>query len=724
MARNDDLNNLSEGLRRLQEYEQLMKRIESLAKSIAATLNSVGGDRSGLAGSLQELQGLRTGLQAGGGAAGIGGSGSALSGLGAGLVSSGLLSGLERSRSLAGGGMYGAGASPSAYSYVDAIRGTPPPQSANPFAGSLPVGPSSTIGTPGMGYNSWYFQQQQYMQSQRQIALGAAALAGAHFIGSGLSNYASNTARGDYDPMQGAALWGGGIGAGIGGPLGFLLSPGAPGAGFATGALAGQVVGGAALQSVLAPQVRQRNAELILQSIAARQGGSMASLMGDHSGGIGVEITRDWKGVPRGLPRFFEQRYTDVSGQLDQMQEDISFGGKNLLQKAAIKAGVYTGRDIISLPQISQTYANLASALLSSGEDSAGALTYTRNLASKYYMGAPQMSELAAPVMGSRSRFLQNGTDLLMNFGPERYGAYQDAVGGSDLTPRQLTAYGNIQGQQTRAQIASLQARGAASASLGAVNSAMQEMARLPGGASSLAYAQMASQARGLGLDAFNTAQIGSFDIPNVQLQGRMARAEMMPYGSGNILGMQFENIALQRQRVGSLQSFMNRRRASGELSEQEELMLTSEIEQSRNSIAGSIGRLGQGRENILPALTAGATRFSGRFTSASLATLALAGTGSAIRSYGAANGAHLAEQDAAWSALGGDGFRTPVSRMQGLNSGRDSGEIVSAIKELTRTMERLLSGGGSNRPGETVGMTQGMLSRRNLGGSSLNGAN
>lgn len=698
MAKNE-LNNIEEGLRRLQDYEQTLKRIESLAKSIAATLNGAGGDKAGAIASLQSLQALRieaqTGAVVGGGSAGgqtIGGAGNPLEAAMGSGVSVFLLTSLENAR-----------------------QKQQPSNPLNPFSGAPAVGPSSSIGTPGSQFNAWYYQQQQARQTQRQIMIGTAGFVGLHFVNSGLNAYASNMASGDYDPMQGAASWGGLSGSIVGGILGGVGSPGAPGAGAATGALAGQSLGAAAFQALIAPRVQQRNAQIALQSIAARQGAPLDTLAGHYANG---EVKTQWG---RFGPRYWMENEKRVTGGLDTMQEEISFGGKTDAQILAIKGGIYTGRDIISLKQITDVYATLGSALLASGEDSSGALTFTRNLASRYFMGSPQMARLAAPVMAARSRFNNNGADLLLNFGPEAYGAYQDAVGGSDLTPRQLTAYGNIQRQETRAQIASLQTRGAAAASLAAVSAGMNEIASLPGGKDSLAFAQASAQARNLGFEAFQTDQITRFDLPMTALQGRMTRANLMPYGSGNTLSLQFENIGLQRRRIGDLESFRARRRASGELSEQEELLLSREIESSRNSIAGSIHNLGEGREYILPALTAGATRYSGRFTSTSLAAMAMYRGGSPVRGYGAVNGAHLAQQDALWAAMGGSGMEMPHSRWGGLASGRDSKEIVQAIDRLTATMERLMTGrGGSVRPGEAAAQSQGALSRRELGSGPL----
>lgn len=689
MARNDDLNNLNEGLRRLQEYEQTLKRIESLAKSIATLLNS-SGDKSGLMGNLQQLQTLRveasTGGVTGGSAyAGMGfgaTNGMPLANAGAGVVSDALMTQLDRSR---------------ARQQQNAF---------NPFAGGGAVGPSSTIGTPGYGYNAWYFQQQSARQNwagqQTAMARSAIGLGASHFISGGLNLYAQNTASGEYDPMTAAGLHGGLAGALVGSAAGLVASIRTePGLGFSLGAIMGQQVGSAGAQAAMAPYMQTRRAALSLSSFAARSNLS----------------PYDFILPDRGAGR-----------SLEEISEDVSFTGKSLKDKALLKAGLYTGTDIISVSKLAETVSTLGSAYLASGENPRGLVSETAGrLAKQYGLATPEIARMAAPALAARNRYADNNADLLLNFGAEGYGAYQDVIGGKQLSPRELTAVANIQRQQGRIEMASLQTRGAASATLQQVNTQLNEIARLPDGRSSLAFAQGSAQARELGFEAFQTEQIGRFALPMTELSGRMARANLMPFGSGNQLSMQFENIGLQRQRIGDLESFRRRRRASGQLSEQEELSLSQQIEESRNSIAGSIGMLGEGRENLLPGLTAGATRYSGRFTSTSLAALSLAGSGSPIRSYGAVNGRHLAQQDSLWQEMGGAGFERPSSRSMALNNGRDSAEIVSAIKELTRTMERLMgdNGGGYARSGEGAARTQGALSRANLGGDAFaNGAN
>src|ERR1019366_2799277 len=166
-----------------------------------------------------------------------------------------------------------------------------------------PMGPSSPIGSPGVNNMLW-------QQGRSQARNAAFAAVGVGTIAAGLSMYASNTANGDYDPMAGAAIYGAAVGGTAGAQAGFLLS--AKSGGLLTGAAAvaagaggasGAVLGSAGLQSLIAPMIRQRNAQLAMLSASARSG----------------------------------QDATSVGYQLGNLSDTVSFDGKTILQMAEIK---------------------------------------------------------------------------------------------------------------------------------------------------------------------------------------------------------------------------------------------------------------------------------------------------------------------------------------------------------------------------------------------------
>lgn len=684
-----DLNDINEGLRRLQDYEQTLKRIEQLAKSIAANLNSAGGDKAGLIGSLQQLQSLRIDAQTGaivGGNSGSVAGGGAVSAGGGGGVSSGIMDSLERSR----------------------LR------SAASYAGVFAL-----------------HQAPAFMDANAQAIIS-----------------------GRRDPMRDASNMGNLIGGLIGGAIGLAGGP----FGAAAGAGIGSSIGGAAMGWWAAPEAARQQAAIGMAPFLGAFGGVApgGGNWRDYYTGTGPLPYGVSAGSPRaadqsrimrrmnlingdpekgGLPNELRLSAGDVGSMFGTIASGLFAGGQNPLGMAGGYSAAYQ-------PYFNRFRPSGRGGLLDTLIDTAGELgrrkpelyqtnetlaeKYTRRLGQLFGNAAPDVAKQIAPIFGSMPETGGNLADILTRFGPENTSTYL-RIQNDSFTPsvdpmalsRSSAAY---RAGQRRASIGSLQARGAASAALEGVGDELDALASVPGGKRSLAYAEATARARGLGRAAFDTEQITDFDIPYAQLRGRMDRANLMPFGSGNLLSLQFENIGMLRGRINSLQGFMNRRRATGNLSEAEELDITQQIEAAKTGIAGSIHNLGEGREYILPALTAGATRYSGRFTSTSLAAMAGYRAGSPIRGYGAVNGAHLAQQDALWAAMGGSGLEMPQSRWGGLGSGRDSKEIVQAIDRLTQTMERLLTGrgGGSVRPGEAAAQSQGALSRRDLGSGPL----
>jgi len=697
MAKND-LNDINEGLRRLQEYEATLKRIEALAKSIAATLNSAGGDRSGLMGSLQQLQAMRidaqtgaiTGGSSGSGLIGGGSSGGGGAGGGEGAVSPGLLDALERSRR---GGLAG-------YAGMYALHQAP-----------------------------------AFMDANAQAIIS-----------------------GRRDPMQDARNTGSLIGGLIGGGLGFVFGGGPIGAGIGAGI--GSSLLGSAFNWAFAPEAARQNASLAMSPFLGAYGGRGGGGWRDYYLNPGPQPWYMIPGMPasvdqtriagltnfinrQGLPNELQMSMGDVGATFGSVASGLFAGGLNPMQVVGNFRGVtrpyagYASRFQGGNGGLIDTLINVGGTALSnmprvySSPNETLAEQYTRRLGTLFGNAAPDVAKQLNPLFGTLPETGGNIADILTRFGPEATSTYlriQSDSLTSSVDPMRLSrSSAGFRSGQRRAALGALSARGAASAALEGVGDELDALGSLPGGTGSLAYAQARAQARSLGRAAFDTEQITEFDIPHTRLMGEMTRAELMPFGSSNRLGLQFRNIGMMRQRIGALEGFMSRRRATGNLSEAEELDLTSQIEGARNSIAGSIAVLGQGRENILPALTAGATRFSGRFTSASMAALALWRMGSPIRSYGAVHGGHLSEQDAAWADMGGAGFERPHSRTAALNNGRDSKEIVAAIKEQTEVLKQLLgirSSGGSVRPGEAAGRAQGSLSRQNLNTGDLYSVN
>jgi hypothetical protein len=457
-----------------------------------------------------------------------------------------------------------------------------------------------------------------------------------------------------------------------------------------TGATAGATLGASSMQAALAPMVRQRNAELSILSMTARNGGN---------------ITENAR----------------LAGyQIGNASETISFGGKSIAAIAEIKAGIYTGRDIISAPQYARTEASLASGLLASGEDPARASRGAEALGFKYFMGAPDIAEMARPVIGARSRYNRNDADLLLNFGPEAFGAYLDAYGRPDITHAQRGSFGNVQIGDYLAEKGSYQARGSGNAMAVARVGQMADILNLPEGRDSLAYARAGSQARDAMLLGFHQSDLTSFAIPGAQIQGRIDRANILPYNPSNLFALYGAQIGQNNQQIRTLSGRLETLARAGNLSEDEQYSLTSRIESLKTQNLADVFNVTEGRENLIPGLSAGRRRTVGAWTSDMALALSFANNNVPYRYAGATNGKQRRMQENFAEALGyGEGDLDPISRTGGINnlSGSGGGGAGTTNSLLSAILATLQGGGGQGqRPNGGVGQGFGTLGQRDVG--------
>lgn len=571
----------------------------------------------------------------------------------------------------------------------------------NGYGMNAPVGPYSSIGTPGYQMNAYLMQQQQQRLSQQQQLRTVGLGMGVQTITGGLSLGAQNTVSGELDPMAAASFWGSAVGGAaglIGGALIGSLSPDAPepGLGALIGGQLGREAGGAFASYLMAPFVRTRSAVMAMQSVSARANVDPYALMNGDDGFPG--------------------------GGLRAMSDRITFGGKTARQKALIKMGLYSGTDVASPLKLAQAFSSLGSGLLQAGENPMAAMDMTETLGRKYGTGVANMAALAAPVAAARNRLGGNATDLFLEFGPEAYGAYSDATHSAGISPRQMSSFRDLQAAQYQASIASLQARGSGAATQEAVQRQMASIASLPDGRSSRAYAEAAAAARDAGRMRFEQEGVAAFGIPMAHLQGERERLNVLPFSPGNRFANDLRTIALDNREINRLRGYMNQRRKAGELSEEEELSLTQRIEGLETSKAYGVASLSSGMENRLPGLQAGRGRTFSQWNSVQLAQMALWRVHSPVRDFGAINGQQMQEQND-WLA----GFNVrgvgPRSRTQGMNAGGDD-RLASAMNRLADVIERgMTSGriGSMTRAGEAAGALGGAIAQRNPG-SGLNG--
>ena len=608
------------------------------------------------------------------------------------------------------GGGYGGGGHATPGSFGGGAGNVPPP----PASPNVPPPPSPLA--PPAPATGWTPQQ-------RAIAFGTAGYLGLRDATAGIQLYANQTASGDYDPMAGAALWGGTLGATGGAIVGALASPLEPGTGAAVGALAGQSLGSAALQAIVAPFIRQRNSELILQSIAARESVDVHTLSGSSSAAIPLIPRRGKYGEPD-----FSVTSRHTEGLLDHLQEEISFGGKDFSQRLAIKAGIYAGKDIISLQQISQTYASLGSGLLAAGDDPEGALGMTEHLARKFYMGAPAMASRAARVAAIRNQQGGNRADMLLNVGPEDYGAWTDATSGElPLMDSQRAAFGSLQRDEYHARRAADMVRGSGAAQEAAYGSAAKDIALLPGGRSSLAYAEANASRRAARAERYGQEDL-PFNLRMAAFENDQARAAYLPYSPAFIPRRAVEMIETLDRQIGVESARYNHDMAAGDMTEADQLRRFRQIEGLRTDRARDIGTLAKGGEDRMLALSSNRPEFFARMDSERLAQTMLFRTGNGWnRMHGAKNGQQLAMQQSWLKEAGGDDMEhtlAPFSRTGHINSSLNTSKMEDLLSAILMELKGGKSVGaiGGTRPSESRSNRVSMLDTQSFDADALYG--
>lgn len=333
--------------------------------------------------------------------------------------------------------------------------------------------------------------------------------------------------------------------------------------------------------------------------------------------------------------------------------------------------------------------------------------TYTRRLGLLFGKTSTDVAKNIQPIFGTLPETGGNVADILSRFGPEATSTYlriqnEELVGA--VTPEQLRRSSAAQRELGRqAQLSALRPIGSAEWVASAFQGQMQEIAQLPGGAGSLAYANAYAGFRSARFASYGQQDIGvggangfepGFAMRDVALQGYQQRLQYMPFAPGNIFGASLGIIQNNMQQIGVLSA----RLQTPDLSEQERFSLFSQQQGLMTENARNVGLLSEGFENRLPGLAAGRPSFFGRYTSLQGAALNLAGMGSPIRAFGAANGAQAGMQDAFVNAFNVPGTSMPYSTTAGLNT---TNEILSRI---LNAIERGNSGGGrgaSTRPSD-----------------------
>lgn len=572
-----------------------------------------------------------------------------------------------------------------------------PPASPPPNAPQSPSGPPNPFPqliTPA--------QSQRFQRGLNRVGIMGAALNTSLLA----NNWAEQTASGDYDPMKGAALAGGAAGAMAGiaattlvattiGLPATLLDPENSMANIAMSGIAGQMLGAAGAEAAIAPTMRKTTSARIVASALGRKD---ATWDGDRA-----LITHT---VGGGENPFAQER-----GWLEKITDDVTFKGKNAAQIALIKAGAYAGVDLISLKQTSETYQTLFSASMAAG-DRTDISQLTQNLAQKYYGAAPQMAAMAAPVIANQNRLGRNSAQEAITFGAEAYGAFRDAYGAPDLTARQRQALGTIQLTQYNQQFGPTMVQGGAYYTATQANMEMREIAQLPSGRSSLAYAQAQQQWRESTVAAGEQASITDYQIPMNALQSQRRRLQSLPFSPGSVMGVDLSIVQKNAAQIQMIQGREKALRAQGQLTPEQNMEYETSINNMYEANAIALGELSEGMPNKLPSLSAGAPSFSRRYTSTSLAAMAISIQNSPIRSMGARSGSDLIRQNSFVTQFGVDAALVgPHSQTAGFADSHGDERLASAIDRL---ISYLSGAAGMNnngqRPGDMRGAAAGQI--------------
>lgn len=545
-----------------------------------------------------------------------------------------------------------------------------------------------------------------------------------------------------------------------GGLLGSVI--GAPFGGY--GGVIGAAVGGQVGNSVGQFLNAGTQAELLRQMSLQELGGISASLAGDAGGRfsgvgpgsyLGPEALRS-PGV-YGAERLSRTATLAAAGISEQFYSSDATGfrrNKNIYSPTAMSAD-----------ELAQTFAGTAEAMVSAGIDPEQRTGYSGLLMTgigmstspgyqgKYISGMPPMnfygkfaedknlplyqwvSENAAikfgsagkgimsssvdPIIASTTTTGGNVADILSKFGPKATSQFMEVTTPfGENTPVSLRDLMDVQkavqSGDRGARIGALRATGAGAAITSALDGELSAITKLPGGVDSELYASKRSMRRQSMMEQYGEDDALSYGIPMTELQGRRGVANALPFAPGNIFSMDLETINRNAGQIDTITKRMAQLGKDGDLTTAAKAQMTSQIWSMRVQNAQAVGELSEGMENRLPAMSAGAPSFFSRYSSWDLAAANVGMMGSPMSGFGAINGHQRAAQLSFVQSWAGNVNTTAHSTTQALNTqpGGNS-EIASALRDLSRAIQKL-SGGGS---GDSMGYRPGQRGNFNWDG-------
>ena len=217
--------------------------------------------------------------------------------------------------------------------------------------------------------------------------------------------------------------------------------------------------------------------------------------------------------------------------------------------------------------------------------------------------------------------------------------------------------------------------------------------------------------------DAIDTGykkeDLEGYDIERLGLTTRRNIVHKLPFGVGNTLALDMQQVGQNQTRLRQLEGRMAEESRGGNLSPQRRFDFLREESSLMEENAGIAGELSHGLENYLPNMSSGAPTGFQRYNSLSLAARFGRDAGSLNGSYGFAGGQHAAGQQAAIQQLtGGVLGHTPVGggNLPGLQGGGSDGLLSQIAGILQRIEAKGGFGGNGTKGGEARGATNGAL--------------
>jgi hypothetical protein len=319
--------------------------------------------------------------------------------------------------------------------------------------------------------------------------------------------------------------------------------------------------------------------------------------------------------------------------------------------------------------------------------------TYTRRIDQRYLRNAPEVMQEQGKLWAAQAETGDNIADILTRFGPTA--AFHHAEISVEIGEKTPVSYEQLIGVRAdvgaagrRARLAQSMVRGGPAVVRDSFVAAQASVATLPGGKESEVYSELTLKRREAARGAFAESDALKYGIPGIQLAGAIERSEVLPFAPGNRFALEMAGMQMRGQQIQELIGRGRRLQSAGDLTVEDSVRMTQQIEELRTSQYRSLAVLSEGVENRLPALAAGTPAAFRRFNSINLAAFNLARVGSPIRSYGAASGEQQQAQDRFVEGFGMGGMPS-WSKSEGLNSP----DVNRQLERIATTLERIAAG-------------------------------